>query len=146
MPSRICFATIIVPNTCKWFTWQINFTSEICVDDTSLFSKAINRKNLRLNLIKIWNWLANGHISGKCYLILILPNKIQKFDSHINISHESLTFNNNKTQSAPAQKHLGLILDSKLDFNQHIDDKINKCNKSLGLWEDFQWYSLEKAY
>ena len=66
--------------------------------------------------------------------------------SHINISHESLTFNNNKTQSAPAQKHLGLILDSKLDFNQHIDDKINKCNKSLGLWEDFQWYSLEKGY
>ena len=49
-----------------------------------------------------------------------------------NVPHEPLTFNNNKIQSAPAQKHLGLILDSKLDFNQHIDDKINKCNKIIG--------------
>ena len=49
-----------------------------------------------------------------------------------NVPHEPLTFNNNKIQSAPAQKHLGLILDSKLDFNQHMDDKINKCNKIIG--------------
>ena len=49
-----------------------------------------------------------------------------------NVPYELLTFNNNKIQSAPAQKHLGLILDSKLDFNQHIDDKINKCNKIIG--------------
>ena len=48
-----------------------------------------------------------------------------------NVPHEPLTFNNNKIQSAPAQKHLGLILDSKLDFNQHIDDKINICNKLI---------------
>ena len=43
-----------------------------------------------------------------------------------------MTFNNNKIQSAPAQKHLGLISDLKLDFNQHIDDKINKCKKIIG--------------
>ena len=48
-----------------------------------------------------------------------------------NVTHEPLAFNN-KIQSEPAQKHLGLILDSKLDFNQHIDDKINKCNKIIG--------------
>ena len=34
-----------------------------------------------------------------------------------NIPHESLTFNNNKIQSAPSQKHLERILDSKLEFN-----------------------------
>ena len=63
-----------------------------------------------------------------------------------NAPQESLTFNNNKIQSAPDQKHLWLILDSTLDFhNQHIDDKINEI-KSLGLWEDFQWHSLEKSY
>ena len=49
-----------------------------------------------------------------------------------NVPHKRLAFNNNKIQSAPAQKHLGLILDSKLDFNQHIDDKINKCDKIIG--------------
>ena len=45
----------------------------------------------------------------------------------------SLTFNNNKIQSAPSQKHLGLVLDSMLDFNQQIDDKINRCNKIIGV-------------
>ena len=52
---------------------------------------------------------------------------------HDNVPREPLTFDNNKIQSAPAQKHLGLILDSTFDFNQHIDDKINKCNKISGL-------------
>ena len=49
-----------------------------------------------------------------------------------NIPHEPLTFNNNKINSAPAQKHLGLILNSKFDFNQYINDKINNCNKIIG--------------
>ena len=39
---------------------------------------------------------------------------------HNNFPHEPFTFINSKIQSVPAQKHLGLILDSKLDFNQHI--------------------------
>lgn len=50
-----------------------------------------------------------------------------------NVSHEPLTFNNDKIPSAPAPKHLGLILDSKLDFNQHIHGKISKCNKIIGI-------------
>ena len=31
------------------------------------------------------------------------------------------------------QKHLHLILDSKLNFNEHIEGKISKCNKIIGL-------------
>ena len=42
-----------------------------------------------------------------------------------------LVFNSTNTQSAASQKHLGLILDSKLDFNDHIGNNINKCNKIL---------------
>ena len=33
----------------------------------------------------------------------------------------------------PHQKHLGIVLNSKLNFNAHIDQKIKKCNKSIGL-------------
>ena len=54
-----------------------------------------------------------------------------------NVPHKPLAFNNNKRQSEPAQKHLQLILDSKFDFNQHIDDKINKCNKIIGTMRRF---------
>ena len=49
-----------------------------------------------------------------------------------NVPHKPVIFNNNKIQFASAQKYLRLILDSKLEFNQHIDDKINKCNKIIG--------------
>ena len=32
---------------------------------------------------------------------------------------------------ADSQKHLGLILESKLDFNEHIESKIAKCNEII---------------
>ena len=44
-----------------------------------------------------------------------------------------LKCNNNDVQSENSQKHLRLVLDSKLDFNEHVNIKINKCNKSIGI-------------
>ena len=38
----------------------------------------------------------------------------------------------------PAQKHLGLVLDSKLTFNEHIKHILSKVNKSIGLLRKFQ--------
>ena len=49
------------------------------------------------------------------------------------VVYPPLQFNNNDVQSANSQKHLGLVLDSKLDFNEHVNNKINKCNKSIGI-------------
>ena len=40
-------------------------------------------------------------------------------------SDPPLTLNNVKKY--PHQKHLGIILDSKLDLNIHVDNKIKKC-------------------
>ena len=50
-----------------------------------------------------------------------------------NENYPSLVFNDTKVELANSQKHLGLILDSKLDFNEHIDNKTNKCNKIIGI-------------
>ena len=36
-------------------------------------------------------------------------------------------------QLATIPKHVRLILDSKLDFNEHLDNKFNKCNKMTGI-------------
>ena len=44
-----------------------------------------------------------------------------------------LLFNNVIVQSSYTQNHQVLILDSKLDFNDHIDNKTNKCNKIIGV-------------
>ena len=43
-----------------------------------------------------------------------------------------IIFNNNNVLNSPCQKHLGLVLDSKLSFNEHVNQKINKCNRILG--------------
>ena len=41
--------------------------------------------------------------------------------------------NDTKVQFATNQEHLVLVLDFRLDFIEHIDNKINKCNKIIGM-------------
>ena len=50
-----------------------------------------------------------------------------------NIFHWPIKFNNNSVAKCLSQKHLGIVLDSKLKFNSHVDEKIKKCNKLIGL-------------
>ena len=42
-------------------------------------------------------------------------------------------FSENNITKCSYQKHLGIVLDSKLNCNTHIDQKIKKCNKLIGL-------------
>ena len=44
-----------------------------------------------------------------------------------------IIINDNNLLTSPCQKHLGLVLDSKLSFNEHVNQEINKCNRILGL-------------
>ena len=46
-----------------------------------------------------------------------------------NLSHSPIKF----IERCNHQKHLGIILDSNLNFNTHIDQKIKKCNTLIGL-------------
>ena len=39
------------------------------------------------------------------------------------VVYPPLKFNSNDVQSANSQKHLGLALDTKLDFNEHVNNK-----------------------
>ena len=45
----------------------------------------------------------------------------------------SITFNNGRAETVSLQKHLGLILDERLNFNKHLENKINKCYKIIDL-------------
>ena len=45
--------------------------------------------------------------------------------------YPKLTFNGNQVQQYSTQKHLASILDNKPDFNKHLDENINKCNKII---------------
>ena len=44
----------------------------------------------------------------------------------------TLRFNNKILTPTYSHKHLGMILDIKLNFNNHLSDKICKSNKGIG--------------
>ena len=47
--------------------------------------------------------------------------------------HPTLSLNNIQVERALYQKHLGLILDEKLNFTQHIVNAVSKINKSISI-------------
>ena len=47
--------------------------------------------------------------------------------------HQTVPFNNIPVQRSIVQKHLGVYLDEKLNFNIHITEKIGKASKGIGV-------------
>ena len=62
---------------------------------------------------------------------------------HERDDYPPLNFNGNNIQTAISQKHLGLLLDSKLDFNKHINNKIKECNNNSYHEETFSISTTE---
>ena len=58
---------------------------------------------------------------------VIFSRKLQKS------THPTLSFNNNTVTQFVTQKHLGMFLDTKLDFQGHLKSIFNKVNKTIGL-------------
>ena len=111
---------------------------KIFADDTSLSSKVHNinksANELNANLEKISQWAYQWKMQFNAD-----PNKqanevifSRKSDS-ANVFLPPIKFNNNSIPKCPSQKHLGIALDSKLNFSSHVDEKIKKCNKLIGL-------------
>ena len=65
------------------------------------------------------------------------PNKqaVEMLFSHKrdDIYNPPLLFNNSIVYKAESQKHLGLLLDHKLTFVKHINDKIKIAKKTIGI-------------
>ena len=97
---------------------------KLFADDTSLFSTitrpAISSSNLQ------WKMLFNPDITKQAREIIFSRKKIVT-------SHPSLYFNNGQIQRQSVQKHLGLFLDEKLSFLEHIDVKIKKATVRINL-------------
>ena len=45
----------------------------------------------------------------------------------------SLTLNKTEVRTCQSQKNLGLILDERFNFTEHISSKISKCDKLIGI-------------
>ena len=106
-------------------------------DDTSLFSvvkdPVISADNLNydLNLIKDWaiQWKMNFNPDPDKPAEEVLFSLKRKEE----INHPPLFFNNTMVKRVDDHKHLGLILDSKLNFKKHINEKISTARKWIGI-------------
>ena len=60
------------------------------------------------------------------------------FSRRINrVYHQPLLFKYSTVQQISSQKHLGIHLDEELTFKHHINEKINKANKRIGIVRKF---------
>ena len=57
------------------------------------------------------------------------------FSKKVNVvDHPPLKFNGADVQVCNSHKHLGLVLmDKKLAFDHHLNEKLSKANKGIGL-------------
>ena len=52
-------------------------------------------------------------------------------------NNPTLIFNDNPVHQVALQKHLGMFLDCKLNFGEHLKTIVNKINNTLGLLRKF---------
>ena len=105
-------------------------------DDFSLFSVAddinLSATNLNSDLSKINAWASQWKMTfnpdpNKQAQEVIFSRKVKK------TSHPPLNFNNNSVKQVQFQKHLGVYLDHKLDFREHLRSIFKKVNRTISL-------------
>ena len=62
------------------------------------------------------------------------------------VTHPTVYFNNSPVTQSSSQKHLGFHLDEKLNFIDHIKEKISKANKGIGALKNWIILYPEKLY
>ena len=78
-----------------------------------------------------WKIIFNSDLSKQAQEV-IFSIKIKK------LLHPTLLFNNIPLNHSLLQKHLGLTLDIKLNFSEHIKSIIKQISKTMGLLRKFQ--------
>ena len=115
---------------------ELKSNAKLFADDTPLFTivkdenESAKILNNDLSLISKWafNWkmLFNPDPSKQAQEVLFSRKKKAQ-------SHPIISLNNIQVEKSSNQKHLGLILDEKLNFKQHIDSAISKINKGIAV-------------
>ena len=133
---RLFLGTTVVLNYVNDLTENLPSNSKLFTDDTSLFSvvRDLNTSAIEINdgLKKIEAWVHHWKMSFN-------PNPLKQAQEVIfswkrNKPHNpDIIFNGNPVKKGSYQKHLGMFLDSKLDFDKHIKGVFDKTSKSIGL-------------
>ena len=104
--------------------------------DTSLFSIIDDTKTIAYELNKDLQKIAEWAHQWKMSFIPDLNEQAQEviFSKKMNNSfHPQISFKNVPVYCASFQKHLGIYLNGKLNFNYHVKEKMTKANKRTGV-------------
>ena len=85
----------------------------------------------------IWKMEFNPDISK--------PAKEVLFTNRTSNSYRPIVFDHIAIESSNEHKHLGLILDNKLTFEKHIDEKISIANRGIGVIRPLYHYLPRKS-
>ena len=120
---------------------RLSSNAKLCADDTSLFP-VIHDSNtsaleLNSNSAKINRWAFQWKMSfnpdpKKQAQEVIFSRKSKA------ISHPPLVFNNNNVIQTTSQKHLGIIFDTRLSVEKHLEIVLCRINKTIGLIRKLQ--------
>ena len=84
------------------------------------------------DLFKISIWACQWRISFNTYVSKQAQEDLLSHKSH-KLAHPRVLFNNVPVKRCSIQKHLGIHLREKLNFNHHVKEKITKANKGIGV-------------
>ncbi|KAL5252090.1 hypothetical protein ACHWQZ_G015036 [Mnemiopsis leidyi] len=111
----------------------IQSTPYLFADDGALYFNNINRENysnIQLEMKSIFKWLQANKLALNCDKTNFLI-----FDSSNNLDDIPIEINNDLSlviHESKSQKYLGLIVDNKLNFYQHIEYIKKKVSKRIG--------------
>ena len=127
--------------------------AKLFADDISLFT-VVKDRNVSANILNNdlqlisqwaykWKMLFNPDPKKPAQEVLFSrKNQIQ--------NHPTISLNNVQVERTTYQKHLGVILDEKLNFKEHVDSAISKVNKGISLIkklsDSLPWKSLATIY
>ena len=142
---------------CFWFISTISYlliyinhvsddlttNAELFADDNSLFSIVHNMNssttNLNNDLNKIKNWAIQWTMNfnpdpSKQAQEVIFSRKFQ------NTNYDQVYFNHSPGEQVPFQKHVGMYLDTKLNFQEYLNNILSKVSKTIGLLQKLQLF------
>ena len=120
---------------------DLNSNVKLFAEDTSLFSVVHNITGsailLNSDLFKINEWALQWKMSFNPDPIkqgqeIMFSRKTSKRN------HPGLMFNNNIVNLTTNHKHLGMLFDSKLSFDENLKSVLKKISQTVGLLQKFQ--------
>ena len=109
----------------------LSTNAKLFADDTSLFSVINNIQTSAFKLISTSNFNLD---TTKQAQEVIFSRKVKK------TVHPPLLFNNASVTRTSSQKHLGIILDNQLKFDDHIKQVFRKISKTTGVLRKLHYF------